>query len=172
MFVLWSSWNRMPIECNGPIKNTSHLTPIYLGGRNRWSCSYERWNVWAYQASGFAFTFYWEVSIYYFGIRHPIFWFMWSLQLLRIQSSINSYMDRLNPRVLFFPFHIACLVVQKMLYFAKHNILVSSILGEFTPSYILHTHAFKTYLWGGIYLAEKIIRWWYFTCKKPWKYYM
>ena len=39
------------------------------------------------------------------------------------------------------------------------------ILGEFTPSYMLHTRAFGTYLLGGIYLAEKIIRWWYFTCK-------
>jgi hypothetical protein len=41
-------------------------------------------------------------------------------------------------------------------------------LGEFTPSYILHTCAFGTYLLGGgIYLAENIIRWWYYTCKKP-----
>ena len=35
---------------------------------------------------------------------------------------------------------------------------VAAKLGEFTPSYILHTRAFKTYLLGGgIYLAEKII---------------
>jgi hypothetical protein len=41
------------------------------------------------------------------------------------------------------------------------------ILGEFISSYILHTRAFGTYLLGGgIYLAKKIIRWWYFTCKK------
>jgi hypothetical protein len=41
--------------------------------------------------------------------------------------------------------------------------------GEITPSYILHTRAFGTYLLGGggIYLAKKIIRWWYFTCRKP-----
>jgi hypothetical protein len=33
-------------------------------------------------------------------------------------------------------------------------------LGEITPSYILHTRAFGTYLFGGggIYLAKKIIR--------------
>jgi hypothetical protein len=43
-----------------------------------------------------------------------------------------------------------------------------SALGGFTPSYILYTCAFGTYLLGGvIYLAKKIIRWWYFTCKKP-----
>jgi hypothetical protein len=42
-----------------------------------------------------------------------------------------------------------------------------SIPGEITPSYILHTRAFGTYLLGGvIYLAKKIIRWWYFRCKK------
>ena len=40
-------------------------------------------------------------------------------------------------------------------------------LGGCTPSYILHTHAFGTYLLGGIYLAKRIIRWWYFTCKEP-----
>jgi hypothetical protein len=41
-------------------------------------------------------------------------------------------------------------------------------LGEITPSYILHTRAFGTYLLGGGgYLpCKKIIRWWYFTCKK------
>ena len=41
--------------------------------------------------------------------------------------------------------------------------------GEITPSYILHTRAFGTYLLGGgvIYLAKNIIRRWYFTCKKP-----
>jgi hypothetical protein len=40
-------------------------------------------------------------------------------------------------------------------------------LGKFTPSYILHTCAFGTYLLGGggFYFAKKIIRWWYFTCK-------
>jgi hypothetical protein len=51
-----------------------------------------------------------------------------------------------------------------------HVFLVSIgwYLREFTPSYILHTRAFETYLLGGgIYLAKKIIRWWYFTCKKP-----
>jgi hypothetical protein len=34
------------------------------------------------------------------------------------------------------------------------------VLGEFIPSYILHTRAFGTYLLGGgvIYLAKKIIR--------------
>jgi len=42
-------------------------------------------------------------------------------------------------------------------------------LGGVTPSYILHTRAFKTYLLGGrvIFLAENILRWWYFTYKKP-----
>jgi hypothetical protein len=43
---------------------------------------------------------------------------------------------------------------------------VSICLGEFTLSYFLHTRAFGTYLLGAIYLAEKIIRWWYFTCIK------
>jgi hypothetical protein len=42
-----------------------------------------------------------------------------------------------------------------------------SWLGEVTPSYTLHTRAFGTYLLGAgyIYLAKKIISWWYFTCK-------
>jgi hypothetical protein len=42
-------------------------------------------------------------------------------------------------------------------------------LGENTPSYILHTCVFGTYLLGvGGYLPyKKIIRWWHFTCKKP-----
>ena len=40
-------------------------------------------------------------------------------------------------------------------------------LGGCTPAYILHTRAFGTYLLGVIYLAKKIIRWWYFTCKEP-----
>jgi len=49
------------------------------------------------------------------------------------------------------------------------NLSKLDTLGEITPSYILDTHAFGTYLFGGgvIYLAKKIIRWWYFTCKKP-----
>ena len=43
------------------------------------------------------------------------------------------------------------------------------VLGEITPSYILHTRAFGTYLLGGLFtqVAKKYIRWWYFTCKKP-----
>ena len=41
-------------------------------------------------------------------------------------------------------------------------------LREFTPFYILHTQAFRTYLLRGLFtLQKKIIRWWYFTCKKP-----
>ena len=33
------------------------------------------------------------------------------------------------------------------------------MLGEFTPSYILHTRAFGTYLLGGVFtLQKKIIR--------------
>jgi hypothetical protein len=48
------------------------------------------------------------------------------------------------------------------------SVFSMALLGEITPSYILHTRAFETYLLGGvIYLAKKIIRWWYFTCKKP-----
>jgi hypothetical protein len=38
------------------------------------------------------------------------------------------------------------------------NLIYSSGLGEFTPSYILHTRALGTYVLGGIYLAEKIMR--------------
>jgi hypothetical protein len=50
--------------------------------------------------------------------------------------------------------------------------IILSSLGEFTPSYIfIHVRSGPIY-WGGIYLAKKIIRWWYFTCKKAWKYYM
>jgi hypothetical protein len=29
------------------------------------------------------------------------------------------------------------------------------VLGEFTPSYILHTRAFKTYLLGGLFILQK-----------------
>jgi hypothetical protein len=37
--------------------------------------------------------------------------------------------------------------------------ILNTGLGEITPSYILHTRAFGTYLLGGvIYLVEKIIR--------------
>jgi hypothetical protein len=63
---------------------------------------------------------------------------------------------------------------QKLLLFTLHNcwnvakfpLYIRLCLGGFTPSYILHTRAFGTYLLGGyIYLAENIIRWWYFTCK-------
>jgi hypothetical protein len=31
------------------------------------------------------------------------------------------------------------------------------ILGEFTPSYILHTCAFGTYLLGGLFTLQKIL---------------
>jgi hypothetical protein len=45
----------------------------------------------------------------------------------------------------------------------QHNlswgVLMAHCLREITPSYILHTRAFGTYLLGGvIYLAKKIIR--------------
>jgi len=53
------------------------------------------------------------------------------------------------------------------IYWMQINIEIKA-LGEFTPSYNLHTRAFATYLLGGvIYLTKKIIRWWYFTCRKP-----
>jgi hypothetical protein len=32
--------------------------------------------------------------------------------------------------------------------------------------FCIHVHSGPIY-WGVIYLAKKIIRWWYFTCKKP-----
>jgi hypothetical protein len=52
--------------------------------------------------------------------------------------------------------------------------LISSLLGhrkcplpgEITPSYVLHTSVFGTYLLGGYLPCKKIIRWWYFICKK------
>jgi hypothetical protein len=34
------------------------------------------------------------------------------------------------------------------------------------PIFCIHVRLGPIY-WGVIYLAEKIIRWWYFTCKKP-----
>jgi hypothetical protein len=45
---------------------------------------------------------------------------------------------------------------------------MSGDLREFTPSYILHTRAFGTYLLGGgVFTVHKtIVRWWYFACKK------
>jgi hypothetical protein len=45
------------------------------------------------------------------------------------------------------------------------NLSCSHLLGEITPSYILHTRAFGTYLLGDYLPCKKIIRWWYFTCK-------
>jgi hypothetical protein len=36
--------------------------------------------------------------------------------------------------------------------------MAGATLGEFTPSYILHTHASGPIYWGVIYLAKKIIR--------------
>jgi hypothetical protein len=49
------------------------------------------------------------------------------------------------------------------------NVLLGTTWPQGVPSYFLHTRAFGTYLLGGgvIYLPKKIIRWWYFTCKKP-----
>jgi hypothetical protein len=37
----------------------------------------------------------------------------------------------------------------------KSSALIARMLGEFTPSYILHTRAFGTYLLGGGYLPCK-----------------
>jgi hypothetical protein len=36
--------------------------------------------------------------------------------------------------------------------------LTYSMLGEFTPSYILHTRAFRTYLLGGLFTLQKILQ--------------
>jgi hypothetical protein len=70
---------------------------------------------------------------------------------LQIDIGINNVID----------LKIALKTARKLL------IIVENYLGEITPSYILHTRAFGTYLLGGIYLAKKTIRWWYFTCKNP-----
>jgi hypothetical protein len=32
-----------------------------------------------------------------------------------------------------------------------------TFLGEFTPSYILHTRAFETYVLGGLFILQKIL---------------
>jgi hypothetical protein len=72
-----------------------------------------------------------------------------------------------NPKSMLLSLYISCHMVHNTL-MQQGLMLATRPLGETTPSYILHTCAFGTYLLGGgIYLAKKIIRWWYFTCKKP-----
>jgi hypothetical protein len=41
--------------------------------------------------------------------------------------------------------------------FASFSFLTPKNLGKFTPSYTLHTHAFRTYLFGGLFTLQKRI---------------
>ena len=61
-----------------------------------------------------------------------------------------------------YPLLLRTIIIMSQIFF-----LSTWCLGGFTPSYILHTRAFGTYLLGGYLPCKKNIRWWYFTCKNP-----
>ena len=73
----------------------------------------------------------------------------------------NSYSTFFNKQAFFFP-------SSKQSYFSsKVQLPPYEIPRGCTPSYILHTRAFGSYLLGVSYLAKRIVMWWYFTCNEP-----
>ena len=117
----------------------------------------------------------------WYCIVHPNIFVMWHchksfITLLRSITMLcgdwhyfikySPYQDRMwgiSCGILSVPQNIVMDINNVMLNFGwKNNVVGVSIciiayLGEITPSYILHTRAFETYLLGGLFILQKIL---------------